>query len=105
MFLRLVLSAKYRQPDVCGPQAACLSLARTVNSTYGRTGDASNAESFSAAGPRPATPAKFAHSAGAITRAAKSRSTRNGNESGPGRIGGSPQSGRATRIGGAAGGG
>src|SRR5437868_13603484 len=79
--------------------ATCLPVARpTVNSTYGRTWDASNAESFSAAGPCPATSAKFAHPAGAIVGTPQSGATGNGNESGAGRIGGPAKSRRANGI-------
>src|SRR3984893_2116735 len=70
-----------------GPQTACLSSSKSVNSRYGRARNAPDPESFSSASPCPAASAEPAHPASAPTRVAQSRSAGNGNESGAGRIG------------------
>src|SRR5205807_5693074 len=51
----------------------------------GRAGDASIAESFSAAGSRATTPAKSAYSSSAVARTAQPGAAGNGNQSSAGR--------------------
>src|SRR5205814_6844390 len=77
------------QPSVSPRSAAWKLLASALQDRYpcnnGRAGDASIAESFSAAGSRATTPAKSADSPSAVARTAQPGATGNGNQPGVGR--------------------